>query len=91
MQAISLKFPPDLDQLVEAEAKRRQMSKSAVIRTCVEEVLVKRPKAKRRISCADLAGPLIGSVDGPSDASTNKKYLEEAILGDARRGQKRHC
>ena len=90
MQAISLKFPPDLDQLVEAEAKRRQTSKSAVIRTCVEEVLVRRPKSRRQISCADLAGPLIGSVDGPFDASTNKKYLEEAIFEDVRRGRKRH-
>jgi hypothetical protein len=90
MQAISLKFPPDLDQLVEAEAKRRHTSKSAVIRTCVEEVLVKRLKDNRQISCADLAGPLIGSVDGPSDASTNKKYLEEAILEDVRRERKRH-
>lgn len=35
-------------------------------------------------SCADLARELIGSVrGGPRDASTNKRYLEEAVLADA--------
>lgn len=38
---------------------------------------------KLPLSCADLAGDLIGSVrGGPRDASTNKRYVEEAILAD---------
>jgi hypothetical protein len=88
MHTISLKFPPHLEVLVEAEAKRRQISKSAVIRACVEEVLLKRPYGKRQITCADLMGNLIGSQVGPPDASTNKRYLEEAIVEDFQRGRK---
>ena len=88
MHTISLKFPPQLEHLVEAEAKRRQISKSAVIRACVEEVLLKRPDSKRQLTCADLMGDLIGSQVGPPDASTNKRYLEEAILEDYYRGRK---
>jgi hypothetical protein len=88
MHTMSLKFPPQLEHLVQAEAKRRQISKAAVIRACVEEVLLKRPESKRQITCADLMGDLIGSQVGPPDASTTKRYLEEAILEDFQRGRK---
>ena len=45
--------------------------------------LRRRVSAKARRSCADLAGKLVGSVRGGSrDASTNKRYLDEAILAD---------
>jgi hypothetical protein len=87
MHTISLKFSPQLEHLVEAEAKRRQISKSAVIRTCVEEVLLKGPSSKRQITCADLMNDLIGSQIGPPDASTNKRYLKKAILKDFQRGR----
>jgi hypothetical protein len=88
MRTLSLKFPTHLENLVEAEAKRRHMSKSAVVRSCVEEALLKHPKAERRLTCADLMGDLIGSQVGPRDASTNKRYLEEALLEDYYRGRK---
>ena len=88
MCTMSLKFPLHLEVLIEAEAKRRQISKSAVIRACVEEVLLKRPDSKRQLTCADLMGDLIGSQIGPPDASTNKRYLEEAIVEDFQRGRK---
>jgi hypothetical protein len=88
MNTISLKFPLHLERLVETEAKRRKVSKSAVIRECVEEVLVKHPKAKRQLNCTDLMGDLIGSQPGPPDASTNKRYLQEAVLKDYARGRK---
>lgn len=88
MHTISLKFPPQLEHLVEAEAKRRQTSKSAIIRACVEEVLLKSPNGKRQLICADLAGDLIGSLQGPSDLSSNKQYLEDAILEDDNRPER---
>jgi hypothetical protein len=87
MHTISLKFPSQLEHLVEAEAKRRQISKSAVIRACVEEALLKGSDSKRQISCADLMKDLIGSQVGPPDASTDKRYLKEAILKDCQRGR----
>ncbi|MGE0683412.1 MAG: hypothetical protein AB7P69_21240 [Candidatus Binatia bacterium] len=91
MRTISLKFPAHLENLVEAEAKRRRVSKSAVVRACVEEVLLKHPKAKQQLTCADLMGDLIGSLEGPSDLSTNKRYLDEAIMEDFQCGLRHHC
>ena len=88
MQTISLKFPPHLGHLVETEAKRRRVSKSAVIRACVEEVLIKRLQAKQQLTCADLMGDLIGSQPGPPDASSNTDYLEKSLLKDYSRGRK---
>lgn|GEM_PF-1415397 len=87
MQTISLKFPSYLGHLVETEAKRRRVSKSAVIRACVEEVLVTHRQAKQQISCADLMGDLIGSQPGPADASSNKRYLAKSLLKDYSRGR----
>lgn len=87
MNTISLKFPSHLGHLVETEAKRRRVSKSAVIRACVEEVLVKHPQAKQQLTCADLMGDLIGSQPGPADASSNKRHLAEALLKDYSRGR----
>jgi hypothetical protein len=45
MRTLSLKFPTHLENLVAAEAKRRRVSKLAVVRSCVEEVLLKSPAA----------------------------------------------
>ncbi len=74
MTTISLKLPDTVDARLEAEAKRRRTTKSALIRNAVEQAFAKK---KDFISCADLAGDLVGSLRGPRDASTNKKYLED--------------
>ena len=76
MRTISLKIPVHLEALVAREAKQQRVSKASVVRSCVEEVLLKRPQAEQPLTCADLAGDLIGSLDGPADLSTNKRYLE---------------
>lgn len=88
MQTISLKFPSHLGQLVAVEAKRRRVSKSAVIRACVEEVLLKPRRGKRQLTCADLMDDLIGSQPGPFDASGNQDYLKKSLLKDYSRGRK---
>jgi hypothetical protein len=36
----------------------------------------------------NLAGDLIGSLNGPPDLSTNRRYLEEAIWEDFERGRR---
>lgn len=89
MDLISFKLPPVLRRRLAEEAGRRRVTRSAVIRECLETVLVDRPAARGELSCADLAGDLLGSFRGPRDASANKRYLEEAILADANRGKKR--
>ena len=54
-------------------AKRGQ-SKSAVVREILDEYL-SQGKPAAEVSCLDLAGDLIGCVEGPGDLSTNPRYM----------------
>jgi len=74
METISLKLPPALQSLLEAEARRRQTTKSKLVRDCLEHML--RPGQGAVLSCHDLAQDLAGSLRGPRDLATNKKYLK---------------
>jgi predicted transcriptional regulator len=74
METISFKLPPALQSLLEAEARRRQTTKSKLIRDCLEQML--RPGNAASVSCHDLAQDLAGSLRGPRDLATNKKYLK---------------
>ena len=76
MTTISLKVPDTLDSRLTAEAQRRRTSKSAVVRECVEKMLIA-PRKDRAASCLDLAGDLAGCLKGPRDIATNPKYLED--------------
>jgi hypothetical protein len=89
MDLISFKLPPVLRRRLAAEARRRGVSRSTIIRETLESALLEEPKRRGELTCADLAGDLVGSVSGPPDLSTNKRYLEEAIVADAGRGRKR--
>ncbi len=82
-----LKLPGTLLRVVEDEARRRGVAKSALVRECVE-VTLQRQRAKRRFTCLDLASDLVGSQPGPHDASVNRRYLDDAVLADHRRGRK---
>ncbi len=85
---MSLKLPDDLLQEVEEEARRTGLTKSQVIRHLLEKGFKHKRKAKSPVTCADLAGDLIGSLNGPPDLSTNRRYLEEAIWEDFERGRR---
>lgn len=81
MKTISLRLPDRLHAQVDREAKRQRRSKSAVIREAVERTLKSRARSngsrgKRRPTVFELAGDLLGSVEGPADLSTNPKYME---------------
>jgi hypothetical protein len=90
MDALSFKLPPVLRRRLAEEARRRRVSQSTILRESLEAALMEQPRARGELSCADLAGELIGSMRGPRDASTNKRYLEEAILSDyTKRGGKK--
>ena len=83
MELVSFKLPPQLRKRLAEEARRRRVSVAAVIRESLQATLLERPSARGELTCADLASDLIGSVrGGPKDASTNKRYLDEAILAD---------
>jgi hypothetical protein len=75
MMTISFKLSKELASRLDEEARSRHISRSAVLRECLEQQLVKPRRGKSR-SCLDLMGDLIGSQPGPSDASTNPRYLE---------------
>ncbi len=73
MKILTAKLPPDLETKLEAEAKRRGLKKSAVVR---EALAMYMTDTKKEYSCLDLAGDLAGCVSGPADLSTHKKHLE---------------
>src|ERR1022692_2607439 len=57
---MTLKLPGTLLRVVEDEARRRGVAKSALVRECVEAAL-RRQRAKRRVTCLDLVSDLVGS------------------------------
>jgi hypothetical protein len=76
MTTISLKVPDALDSRLAEEARRRRTSKSAVVRECVEKMLLS-PSKDTVASCPDLAGDLAGCLKGPRDITTNPRYLDD--------------
>lgn len=88
METISVKLPAKLRQQLADEAKRRQVTQSVLIRETLEQTLKKRGRGKNKLSCADLAADLVGSISGPRDLATNQKHLTRAIEKDRRRGQR---
>ena len=89
MELISLKLTPELRAKVAAEARRRNVSQSTIIRESLERTLAT-STARADLSCADLAGKLAGSFrSGRRDLSTNKELLTDAIIRNAHRGRKR--
>jgi metal-responsive CopG/Arc/MetJ family transcriptional regulator len=76
MKTLSLKLPASLRAKLERAAKQRGQSKSEIVRAALEEFLNGRRSGKQRPSALELAGDLVGCVEGPGDLSTNPKYME---------------
>jgi hypothetical protein len=90
MELISVKLPPALRAKITAEAQRRNVSQSTIVRESLERALTGRG-TRGEASCIDLAGKLVGSFrSGRRDLSTNKKLLADAMAANGRRGRKRH-
>jgi hypothetical protein len=81
MKALSVRLPDRLFAEIAAEAKKRRMSKSAVVRERLQNV----PKAQRRPAMLEAVADLIGSIDDlPPDLSARKKfYLRRAFKAAA--------
>jgi hypothetical protein len=79
METMSFKLPADLRARLAREARRRQVRQSTIIRESLERALGRSRVPARELTCADLAGDLIGSVAGPRDLSVNPSYLERAL------------
>ena len=84
MSTFSFKLPDDMSGALAAEARRRNITKSALVREMIDRALDYNTCAVPS-SCAQLAGDLVGAVrSGRSDLGTDDKLLEEAIIADAR-------
>ena len=75
MKTISLRLPDSVAAQLALHARKLRRSKSAVVRDLLEETLDE-SNGKRRASCLDLAGDLVGCLQGAGDLSVNKKYME---------------
>ena len=88
MDVISLKLPAMLRSKLAAEARRRNVPQSLIVREALERALSE--GERKEVTCSDLARDLIGSGrSGRSDLATNKALLAEAVIADYRRGRKR--
>ena len=68
-------MPEELDLKLAAVAAKRGESKSNLIRAAIESIL-EINEAIAPNSCLDMAKDLVGSVEGPSDLSCNKRHLK---------------
>jgi hypothetical protein len=72
MSIVSLKMPDELASQLTAAARRRGVSRSALLRSALEAYL----RDGRTGSAADLLSDLIGAFKGPKDLSHHPKHLE---------------
>ncbi len=72
MKSISVKLPPPLAKWLTHQSTTLKRSKSELVRDALE----RQRQSKNGPSCHDLARDLCGSFQGPSDLSTNPKYMQ---------------
>jgi metal-responsive CopG/Arc/MetJ family transcriptional regulator len=70
MRVVSIKLPQELDEQLTEIARRRNASRSAVLREALESFA----RGSRR-SVTQTAGDLVGSVNGPADLSASSKHM----------------
>lgn len=85
MKTLTVRLPEDLIAQIEAELRRRRLSKSDVVR---ERLTEKDKSYGNRSTLLDAVADVIGSVDKlPHDLSARKKkYLRSTGYGDKRSG-----
>jgi hypothetical protein len=74
VKTLTLRLSEPLLTRLEATARTRGRTKSALVRDLLEESL-SRDKAPSTVSCLDLAADLAGCLQGPGDLSFNKKHM----------------
>ena len=82
MKTLTVRLPEALVSQIEAESRRRRLSKSDVVR----ERLTQPGRSRRRQPAAfDAIADLVGSIDGlPRDLSARtKKYLKSKLIDGA--------
>jgi len=72
MRIASFKLPEHLDRTLTALARDRGTSRSALVREALEQFT-----ATSQPSVTELAGGLVGCLDGPADLSTGAPHMED--------------
>jgi len=75
MPMISIKVPKGLDNKVRTLADKRRTTNSEIVRQALEQYLAGARESVEG-SVLDLARDIVGSVEGPSDLSTQRKYMK---------------
>jgi Arc/MetJ-type ribon-helix-helix transcriptional regulator len=70
MRTVSFKLSEQLDDALSDLARRRKSSRSALVREALEALAT-----GRRRSVTAIVDELVGSLDGPTDLSTNPKHM----------------
>ena len=76
MKTLTLKLPEILEARLEVLAREKGLSKSEIVRRALIEYL-SHDDAGDSGSFLDLSRDLVGSIEGPSDLSTNKRHFEK--------------
>lgn len=74
MVRVNLTLPEGLHRKLSAAARKRRVSKSALLRQALEEYLDKN-LVRPGVSCLDLVQDLVGCVEGPGSLSTHPCHL----------------
>lgn len=75
MKTLSLKLPSELDTKLTVAAQQNHTTKSDLVRKALEAYLGN-TSGPQQGSFLELAGDLIGCVEGPGDISYNPDYLK---------------
>ncbi len=73
MSSVGVTLSEDLDCRLTALARRRRTSRAQVMREALVALIAREVPS---LTAGELAADLVGSVDGPSDLSTNPKHME---------------
>lgn len=74
MKTLSLKLSDEVDARISAMAKRLQSNKSEIVRNALDAYLA-RETATQKGSVLELAGDLVGSLEGPTNLSHNEEHM----------------
>ena len=74
MKTISLKLADGVARKLAAAARTRGTTQSSLIRRALQAFLDE-GRGTRSGSCLDLAGDLVGSIEGPADLSVNPQHM----------------
>ena len=86
MNVLTVKLPAELHAMLTNEARRRNITRSSLVRQIMESALIREPDAASP-SGPELNGDLVDTIRiGQSDLATNQHLLGEAAAQNADRG-----